>query len=100
MKRIIRISAEDLETSEQNALELFYSGIKSKETRRDNLTWDCVFPIYQVGDEYKIELSKSDNGVVCGDMHVYKGTPEEYYALISIEACRIIVIGTAVAIIE
>jgi hypothetical protein len=34
MKRIIGISTEDLETSEQNALELFYSGIKSKETRR------------------------------------------------------------------
>jgi hypothetical protein len=53
----------------------------------DNLTWDCFFPIYKIGSEYKIELDKNEEGtIVCGAMQVYRGTAEEYFALISIEA--------------
>lgn len=53
----------------------------------DNLTWGSVFPVYQVGKEYKIELDKKEQGkIVCAGMTIYKGTPEEYHALISIEA--------------
>jgi hypothetical protein len=53
----------------------------------DGLTWGSVFPIYQVGKEYKIELDKKEHGkIVCAGMTIYKGTPEEYHALISVEA--------------
>lgn len=53
----------------------------------DNLQWGDVFPIYKVNDEYKIELSKNEIGrIVCAAMRVYRGTSEEYTALISIEA--------------
>src|SRR5207253_8325691 len=53
------------------------------------LTWDCVFPVYDVNGEYKMELKASDipiAKVVCGGITIYKGTPEKYTALISIEA--------------
>lgn len=53
----------------------------------DGLTWDYVAPVYQVEGEYKIELAKGEKGtIVCAAMTVYRGTPEEYTALISIEA--------------
>lgn len=53
----------------------------------DNQTWGNIFPIYQVGDDYKVELEKDDEGgVVCAGMIVYKGTPDEYVALISLES--------------
>ena len=53
----------------------------------DNLTWGRIFPIYQVNKEYKTELDKKEQGnIVCAGMTVYKGTPEEYHTLISIEA--------------
>lgn len=53
----------------------------------DNLQWGDVFPIYKTNDEYKIELSKNETGrVVCAAMRIYRGTSEEYTALISIEA--------------
>jgi len=49
--------------------------------------WGNVFPIYKVNGEYKIELADSEKGkVVCAAMTVYKGTTEEYTALMSIEA--------------
>ncbi len=55
----------------------------------NGLTWDCVFPVYDVNEEYKTELRESEipiAKVVCGGMTIYKGTPEKYVALISIEA--------------
>ena len=53
----------------------------------DNLTWGCVFPIYQVGNDYKTELGKDEEKkTVCAGMTIYKGTTEEYDTLISIEA--------------
>ena len=53
----------------------------------DNQKWGNVFPIHEVNGEYKIELGEDETGiVVCGGMIIYKGSPEEYVALISIEA--------------
>lgn len=53
----------------------------------DNQKWGNVFPIHEVNGEYKIELGEDEIGtVVCGGMIIYKGSPEEYVALISIEA--------------
>jgi len=53
------------------------------------LTWKDVFPIYKVDGEYKVELAKGDEKegkIVCGGMTVYHGSPEEYVALVSLEA--------------
>ena len=51
------------------------------------LRWSSVFPIYMVDGQYKIELTKGEAAkVVCGAMTVYGGSPNEYTALISIEA--------------
>jgi hypothetical protein len=53
----------------------------------NNLQWSDVFPIYQVGEEYKVELGKNETGgTVCAAMRVYRGTSDGYTALISIEA--------------
>ncbi|HUT06469.1 MAG TPA: hypothetical protein VMW74_07270 [Nitrosopumilaceae archaeon] len=53
----------------------------------NNQKWGNIFPIYQIDGQYKIELEKSDNAtIVCAGMIVYKGTREEYIALVSIEA--------------
>ncbi|HKU32267.1 MAG TPA: hypothetical protein VJR22_00280, partial [Candidatus Nitrosotalea sp.] len=55
----------------------------------NGLTWDCIFPIYEVKGEYKTELKTAEiplAKVVCGGMTIYKGTPEKYVALVSIEA--------------
>lgn len=53
----------------------------------ENQTWENIFPIYKVGDEYKIELGNGESGkIVCAGMFVYKSTPDQYMALISIEA--------------
>ncbi|MGQ0795576.1 MAG: integrase [Nitrosopumilaceae archaeon] len=53
----------------------------------ENQSWGNIFPIYKVGDEYKVELEKNETGkIVCAGMFVYKGTPDQYVALISIEA--------------
>lgn len=55
----------------------------------DNLRWGDVFPIYQVNDEYKVELAKNESGkIVCASMIIYRGTSEEYTSLISIEAWK------------
>ncbi|KER07112.1 integrase family protein [Marine Group I thaumarchaeote SCGC AAA799-E16] len=49
--------------------------------------WENVFPIYEVDGKYKIELKDGEKGnVVCAGMIIYKKTPEQYTALISIEA--------------
>jgi len=49
--------------------------------------WENIFPIYEVNGEYRIDLKKEENGkIVCAGMIVYKGSTEEYTALISIEA--------------
>jgi len=53
----------------------------------DGLTWKDVFPIYEVNGEFKIELEKVEKGrIVCGAITIYKGSDEQYTALISIEA--------------
>ncbi len=53
----------------------------------NGLTWGCIFPVYQVNGEYKIEVENPESGkIVCGGITIYKGTPEKYVALISIEA--------------
>jgi integrase len=52
-------------------------------------TWGNIFPIYQINEEYKIELEAHEQAstrIVCAGMVVYKGTREEYIALVSIEA--------------
>lgn len=55
----------------------------------ENITWRSVFPVYQINDEYKIELSKGETGrIVCAGMTIYKGTSDEYHTLISIEAWK------------
>lgn len=49
--------------------------------------WENVFPIYEVNGTYKIEIEKDDAAnVVCAGMVIYKGTPDEYVCLISLEA--------------
>jgi hypothetical protein len=51
--------------------------------------WGNVFPVYEVDGTYKIELEENDvknARVVCSGMIIYKGTPQEYVALISIES--------------
>jgi len=51
----------------------------------NNQRWENIFPIYQINDEYKIEPEASENAtIVCAGMTVYKGTREEYIALVSI----------------
>ena len=55
----------------------------------NNQKWGNIFPIYQINDEYKIELEAHEHAsasIVCAGMIVYKATPEEYTALVSIEA--------------
>jgi len=55
----------------------------------NNQKWENIFPIYRINDEFKIELETHEQAsatIVCAGMVVYKGTPEEYIALVSIEA--------------
>ena len=53
----------------------------------NDITWDCITPVYKVGNEYKIELDKNEVGIiVCAVVRIYKGTSEEYDTPISIEA--------------
>ena len=53
----------------------------------DDLKWGNVFPIYQIEDQFKIELEKDEIGkVVCAAIIIHQGTAFEYTALISIEA--------------
>ncbi len=53
----------------------------------NGLRWADVFPIYEVNGKYKVELKQDEQGiVVCAGMVVYKNTPEQYTALISLEA--------------
>lgn len=53
----------------------------------NELKWENVFPIYQINGKYKIDLEKGEAGnTVCAGMIIYKGTTEEYTALISLEA--------------
>ena len=55
----------------------------------DVLLWGSVFPIYRVNSEYKVELGKGEKGTtVCGAVTIYKGTPDQYTSLISIEAWK------------
>ena len=52
----------------------------------NNMIWDCISPVYKVGNEYKTELGKNEVGIiVCAIVTIYKGTGEEYDTLISIE---------------
>jgi len=49
--------------------------------------WANIFPIYEINGKYKIELNDDEQGnVVCAGMIIYKNTPEQYTALISLEA--------------
>jgi hypothetical protein len=49
--------------------------------------WANIFPIYDVKGQFKIDLEEKEKGViVCAAMIVYPNTPEEYTALISLEA--------------
>ena len=59
-----------------------------REGAWDTLVWKDLFPIYKTDDEkYKVELEKDEKAkVVCGAMTIYRGSLEEYIALISIEA--------------
>lgn len=59
-----------------------------REGAWDSLTWRDIFPIYKTKDgKYKIELDNGEDAkIVCGAMSIYKGSVEEYTALISIEA--------------
>ena len=53
----------------------------------NDITWDCITPVYKVGNECKLELDKNEVGtIVCAIVKIYKATSEEYDALISIEA--------------
>lgn len=53
----------------------------------DGLIWGDIFPIYNVDGEYRIETKKEkDVKIVCAGLTIYKGTLDEYVALISIEA--------------
>jgi len=53
----------------------------------NGLVWADVFPIYHVGEKYKIDLKDGEKGnAVCAGMIIYKNTPEQYTALISLEA--------------
>ena len=55
----------------------------------NGLIWADIFPIYQVGEKYKIELKDDAKGtIVCAGMIVYKNTPEQYTALVSLEAWK------------
>ncbi|MCH8914959.1 MAG: hypothetical protein IIA82_03845 [Thaumarchaeota archaeon] len=55
----------------------------------NGLRWADVFPIYHVEGKYKIELKDGEQGnVVCAGMVIYKSTPEQYTALISLEAWK------------
>ena len=55
----------------------------------NGLVWADIFPIYQVGEKYKIELKDDEKGtIVCAGMIVYKNTPEQYTALVSLEAWK------------
>lgn len=51
----------------------------------NDITWDCICPVYKVGDDYKLEPD-SNGTIVCAVMKIYKGTSQEYETLISIEA--------------
>ncbi len=51
----------------------------------EGMRWECVFPVYQHGDEFVMTPAESTT-IVCGAMIVYKGTRDEYIALISKEA--------------
>ncbi len=55
----------------------------------NNQKWENIFPIYHINDEFKIELEAHEQAsatIVCAGMVVYKGSREEYIALVSIEA--------------
>ena len=53
----------------------------------NGLRWADVFPIYQIDGKYKVELKDNEQGiVVCAGMVIYKNTPEQYTALISLES--------------
>jgi len=59
-----------------------------REGAWDTLVWKDLFPIYKTcTQKYKVELEKDEKAsIVCGAMTIYRGTPDEYVALISIEA--------------
>ena len=52
----------------------------------DDLTWDCVKPVYQINDKFTLEEPSGKSKIVCATMRIYRGTSEEYVALISKEA--------------
>jgi len=51
----------------------------------NDITWECIYPVYKVKNDYKLE-SYNNGTIVCGVMKIYKGTSQEYETLISIEA--------------
>jgi len=52
----------------------------------ENMKWECVFPVYQQNEEYGVLPESADARIVCGAMIIYKGSKDEYIALISREA--------------
>ncbi len=53
----------------------------------NDVHWGDVLPIYKVDNEFKVELDTNESGtIICASMTVYRGTPDEYMAIISIEA--------------
>lgn len=53
----------------------------------NDIHWGDVLPIYKVDDEFKVEIDTSKSGtIICAALTVYRGTLDEYRALISIEA--------------
>ena len=52
----------------------------------EGVRWEYVFAVYQQGDEFVMKPPSDEAKIVCGAMIVYKGTPDEYVALMSKEA--------------
>src|SRR3989442_3172955 len=52
--------------------------------------WENIFPVYEADGRYKIDVEKEDisSKVVCAGLVIYKGTPDEYVSLISLEAWK------------
>ncbi len=51
-----------------------------------HMEWGCIYPIYRDGETYAVNPSSDDTVIVCAAMTIYKGTSDEYDAIISKEA--------------
>lgn len=51
-------------------------------------TWENVFPVYKINGQIKTELENDEKNaqMVCAGMIVYRGHPEEYISLLSLES--------------